>query len=134
MAEMHLDATFSDEGQATGETGSTKRSAASLDDEGDSNIIVKLPQVGDIKRSGNCIYCGDVKTGSISYLTHWDPAAIAANCHIHGSDVCYFTMPLLGTEEDEMIRWLGEAGCYRNAKDHLACIPDSAYNRRVRKR
>ena len=134
MAEMHLDATFSDEGQATGETGSTKRSAASLDDEGDSNPIVKLPQVGDIKRSGNCIYCGDVKTGSISYLTHWDLAAIAANCHIHGSDVCCFTMPLLGTEEDEMIRWLGEAGCYRNAKDHLACIPDSAYNRRVRKR
>lgn len=33
---------------------------------------IKLPLPGDIKRVGNTIFCGAQKTGSVSYLVHWE--------------------------------------------------------------
>ena len=98
----------------------------------DPELVVKNPLPGPITRQGNSIFCGGVKTGSISFLFHWTPAALAGNCCIHGQG-CYYTTPFQGSDEDAMIQWLGEARCYNSAADHLRCVPKHAYYQRARK-
>lgn len=100
----------------------------------DADVVIKQDFPGSVTRSGNHIFRGDMRTGSISYLTHWSPMAIAGNCMVHGQGVCLCTVPLIGADEDELIRWVGDAPCFRSAEDHMACAPLQAYTRRVRRR
>ena len=93
-----------------------------------SDFVVAAPLTGEISRRGNEIFCGDAKCGSISYLVHWNPAAMAGNCLVHSN--CYVTCPLLGADDDELIRWVGRAFSFRNAEEHGACRPRGAYHRR----
>lgn len=140
-AELDLDCALGGEDvtESTKKSGKSKRTEKATDDlflnSESSDVIVKHDVAGAIIRSGNNIFRGDLKTGSISYLTHWNPAAMAGNCSVHGQGTCYFTMPLLGGDEDAMIRWLGDGPCYLSAADHMACVPRDAYlQRRGRRR
>lgn len=143
QAELDLDCAFggedvTDSTEISGKSGKSKRTETATDlflNSESSDVIVKHDVAGAIIRSGNNIFRGDLKTGSISYLTHWNPAAMAGNCSVHGQGTCYFTMPLLGGDEDAMIRWLGDGPCYLSAADHMACVPCDAYlHRRGRRR
>ena len=134
MAELHLDHAFeADEVEvpASSSAGKKHKAAADTVHVADASLVVKQPLVGTIARVGNNVFCSGLKTGTINYLTHWEPAAVAANCSIHGGG-CYYTTPLLSCNEDEIVRWLGEASCYSDAGDHMACAPSTAYTRRVR--
>lgn len=134
MAEIQLDDAFGGDDREPAPSVSSssfvsKRAKAAVDLV-DSKVVVKQPLAGTISRRGNSIYCGEVKTGTVSYLAHWTPAAIAGNCIVHGAGVCYCTMPLLGADEDGLVRWLGEASCYASAADHMSCVPTEAYHSR----
>ena len=89
---------------------------------------IKLPLPGDIKRVGNTIFCGAQKTGSVSYLVHWVPAAIAVKCFIH--DNCFITAPLLNVNEDPLVTWVGEAPAYLSGEVHGKHVPKGCYHRR----
>ena len=93
-----------------------------------SDFVVTAPLTGVISRKGNEIYCGDTKCGSISYLVHWNPAAMAGNCLVHNN--CYVTCPLIGGDNDELTHWVGRAFSFRNAEEHGACRPKGSYHRR----
>ena len=93
-----------------------------------TDLVVTAPMTGAISRKGNEVYCGDTKCGSISYLVHWNPAAMAGNCLVHSN--CYVTCPLLGGDEDELTHWVGRAFSFRNAEEHGACRPKGSYHRR----
>ena len=132
MAEMQIDEAFGNEAEDDVKPSSaSKTKHAEPVDVVEPHLVVKQPLTESISRSGNSIYCGSLKTGTISYLTHWSPAAMAGNCLVHGN--CYCTVPLLGGDEDSLIRWIGEAKCYNSAADHMACVPADAYFRRVRR-
>ena len=133
-AELDMDCAFGREDVTDGTEKSNKSKRADdffFNSDVSSDVIVKHDVAGAIIRSGNSIFRGDLKTGSISYLTHWNPAAMAGNCSVHGQ--CYFTMPLLNGDEDAMIRWLGDGPCYLSAADHMACVPRDAYLQRHRR-
>ena len=138
MAEIELEGVFNVEEGPVEER--KKRSKADLDDlsfdpfDRKSDLVVKQPLSETISRSGNVVFCGDRKVGTVSYLMFWNPPAIAANCLVHGDGICYFTAPFESADEDQLVRWLGEARCYANASDHMRCVPSGAYFRRVRKK
>ena len=96
----------------------------SLDSTG---VIIKAPLFGEITRQGNQVFCGTTPCGCISYLLHWRPAASSATCSVHPD--CYVTAPI-ELNDDILIRWLGEAHCYRNATDHGKFAPSGCYHRR----
>lgn len=89
--------------------------------------IIKAPLFGEITRQGNQVYCGTSPCGSISYLLHWRPPATSATCTVHPD--CYVTAPI-EMQDDILVRWLGEAYCYRNAADHGKFSPSGCYHRR----
>jgi len=89
--------------------------------------IIKAPLFGEITRQGNQVYCGTSPCGSISYLLHWRSPATSATCTVHPD--CYVTAPI-EMHDDILVRWLGEAYCYRNAADHGKFSPSGCYHRR----
>eukprot|EP00435_Cladocopium_sp_Y103_P056639 s14_g19.t1 len=95
-----------------------------------ADLVVKAPLLGEIVRKGNEVLCGGSKCGTMSYLLHWNPAAIAANCAIHEN--CFVTSPLVGevVSEDSLVHWLGQAFCFRSAAEHVSCAPLGTYHRR----
>lgn len=95
---------------------------------GNNAAVFKAPLPGEIRRVGNEVLCGDAKCGTLAYLVHWNPAAIAANCVVHSN--CYLTAPLIDSDEDSLIRWLGEGFCFRSAEDHRSCAPKGCYSSR----
>lgn len=109
--------------------GKKKRPKEHDDSDDDDSIFIKLPLPGEIRKIGNAVYCGEQKTGQIQYLVHWEPAAIAVNCSFHGSN-CFVTCPLIGCDEDALIRWVGEAPCFVSADDHGKQVPKNCYHRR----
>ncbi len=98
--------------------------------------IIKQPVEGEVRLDGRMVFRGNIKCGCLNYLLHWQPAAMAANCMLHSD--CYITSPLVddngnGPSEDDLVRWLGEAPCYRTGADHLALRPAGSYEKRRRK-
>ena len=142
MAELDFDEAFGNVSDDMGDSSTDKKSKAKdrpdMHDvdfdpfDRDPGLVVKQPLPGAITRSGNSIYCAGFKVGSISYLVHWTPPALAGNCAIHGQG-CYYTTPLLESDEDSMVKWLGEAQCYKSAADHMRCVPPHAYYQRARR-
>ena len=123
MDELCVDDALSD--HDTKNESSKKRNASNLDlDE----IVVRAPLAGEICRKGNNVFCNGSKCGSISYLLHWSPAAISGTCAVHAD--CFMTCPLLTGDEDSIVRWLGEAYCFRNSADHGTAVPPGSYHRR----
>ena len=104
-------------------TASKRKPHANLD-----KVVVKLPLAGEITSKGRHIFCAGSQCGSISYLTHWSPPAMAGNCSVHSN--CYVTCPLLTGDENSLIQWVGSAFCYRNADDHGKSAPKGSYHRR----
>lgn len=93
--------------------------------------VVKLPLERPITRQGSSVFYGPTRVGTMSYLVHWSPAAVSANCLIH--EDCFFTAPMLGEHaptDDTIVQWLGEAMCFKCAADHVSHAPEGAYNRR----
>ena len=95
---------------------------------GNNAAVFKAPLPGEIRRVGNEVLCGDAKCGTLAYLVHWNPAAIAANCVVHSN--CYLAAPLIDSDEDSLIRWLGEGFCFRSAEDRRSCAPKGCYSSR----
>lgn len=95
----------------------------------DSNLVTKLPPVGEIHQEGCNVFSGSVKCGKMSYFIHWSPAAYCATCQIHPD--CYCTGPLMDMSEDLFIRWLGEAPRFRSGSDHMRTVPQGCYQRRT---
>ncbi|CAL1152414.1 unnamed protein product [Cladocopium goreaui] len=98
------------------------------------HMIVKLPVKGEVKRVGSTVFTGSVKSGQISYFTHWTPPAILAVCAIH--EDCYTTAPLLGHDvsEDSLVQWLGQGPSFKSEKDHGKFIPAGTYKKRLGRR
>ena len=46
------------------------------------DVVVRVFHTEEIKLCGNTVFAGDVKCGTLSWLVHWDPPAIAANCTV----------------------------------------------------
>ena len=92
--------------------------------------VIKQPLPGEIRREGRFVFCGAVKCGSVSFLMHWSPPAIVASCMLH-SDCCV-SVPLVDGDEDSLVRWLGEAVCYKSGLDHATCRPKGSYNKRLK--
>ena len=115
---------FSDQDQDGSSTASKRKSP----DFGLDNVVIKLPLAGEIVCKGRQIFCSGSRCGSISYLTHWDPPAMADNCSVHSN--CYVTCPLVTGDEDAIIKWVGSAFCFRNAEDHGKSTPKGSYHRR----
>ena len=109
--------------------GKKRRKTGADNADEDDSIFIKLPLPGEIRKVGNTVFCGEQKAGQIQYLVHWEPAAIAVNCSIHGS-TCFVTCPLVGCDEDALIRWVGEAPCFVSADDHGKHVPKNCYHRR----
>ena len=95
-----------------------------------ADLVVKAPLPGQIVRKGNEILCGGSRCGTLSYLLHWSPAAIAANCAVHEN--CFVTSPLAGdvVSEDALVHWVGQAFCFRSGAEHVSCAPQGPYHRR----
>lgn len=125
MEEISLDEASSSKGNSDSHMSSKGNQEDDLD-----SVIFKAPLAGEIKRVGHQIFCSDAKCGNLSYLLHWDPPAVAANCCVHAN--CYITSPLLETDDDEMVSWLGQAYCFKNSSDHVSMAPKGSYNRRQR--
>ena len=100
------------------------------DSPGLENMVVKLPVTGEVKRVGSSIYTGSIKSGQLSYFTHWTPPAILAVCAIH--EDCYTTAPLIGdaVSEDSLVQWLGQGPSFKSEKDHGKFIPAGTYKKR----
>lgn len=91
------------------------------------DVVVRVFHTEEIKLCGNTVFAGDVKCGTLSWLVHWDPPAIAANCTVHSG--CYCTAPI-HFDEQELVQWLGQAISYKDGQAHGRFVPKGTYNKR----
>ena len=98
------------------------------------NAIVRLPladPTAQVRLVGNNVYRGAVRGGSISYLVHWNPPAMAASCAMHGQYCCISTPLVGGAQQDDLVKWLADGPRFRTGDDHMSQVPAKCYNRRL---
>ncbi len=116
---------------ATEGSGPGKKTKGNPNPKPTEKVVVKAPLLGEITRIGNEVLCGGSKCGTLSYLIHWRPPALAANCTVHTD--CFVTCPLIAGDnafEDGLTNWLGQAYCFSDRQNHCACAPKGSYQRR----
>ena len=133
VSELFLENTF-ENGTSDPEnkslSGSRTKRSSTVQTEKIFTDVITQPLPGEITREGRYVLCGTVRCGTVSYLTHWSPPAIVAACALH-SDCCV-SVPLIDGDEDSLVKWLGEAVCYKSGSDHSACRPKGSYNKRLK--
>ena len=96
--------------------------------------IVKLPNSDPhalVRKEGNNVFKGVTRVGKISFLVHWQPPAMVAQCALHGDSCCASTPLVDGADEDALVSWLADGLSYRNGEEHMALAPEKCYNRRL---